>query len=66
MKTAKYEQHFNSFGHSAAILAARKNSYTFFSLLKIIPKDEEFHALLEYIFTSIITFVYSHNNLEKL
>ncbi len=66
MKTAKYEQHFNSFGHSATIVAARKNSCTSFSLLKIIPKDAEFHALSEYIFTSIITCVYSHNNLEKL
>jgi hypothetical protein len=66
MKIAKYKQHFNSFGHSAAIVASRKNSCTFFSLLKIIPKDAEFHALSEYIFTSIITFVYSHNNLEKL
>jgi hypothetical protein len=65
MKTATYEQHFNSFGHSAAIVAARKNSCTFFSLLKTIPKDAEFHALSEYIFTSIIAFVYSHNDLEK-
>jgi len=66
MKIAKYKQHFYSFGHSAAIVATRKNSCTFFSRLKIIPKDAEFDALSEYTFTSIITFVYSHNNLEKL
>ncbi len=66
MKTTKYKQHFNSFGHSAAIVAARKNPYTSFALLKSIPKDAEFHALSEYIFTSMITFVYSHYNLEKL
>jgi hypothetical protein len=55
MKIAKYKQHFNNFGHSIAIVALRKNLYTSFSLLKIIPKDAEFHALSEYIFTSIIT-----------
>ena len=66
MKTAKYKQHFNSFGHSAAIVAARKDPYTSFALLKSIPKDAEIHALSECIFTSMITFVYSHYHLEKL
>ncbi len=55
MKIAKYKQHFNSFGHSAAIVATRKNSCTFFSLLKLIPKDAEFHGLSEYVITFVKT-----------
>ncbi len=56
MKTAQYKQHSNSLGHSVEIVAPSKNSYTHFALLKIIPKDAEFHALSEHIITSIITF----------
>ena len=65
MKTAKYEQHFNSFVTFCTNVVPAKNPFECFYLLKNISKDAEFHGLSEYIIISVITFVYSYNNLQK-
>ena len=65
IKTAAYEQHFNSFVTLCTNVVPTINPSKYFCLLKNISKDAEFHGLSEYIIISVITFVYSYNNLEK-
>ncbi len=65
IRSAKYEQHFNSFFTLYIIVVPTKNLSKCFYLLSNISKDADFHALSDYIIISVIAFVYSHNNFEK-
>ena len=65
MKTAKYEEDFNSFDPLRSNCRPTRYLYIFFYLLNNTSKDAEFRGLWNYIIISVIFIVYGGHNFKK-